>query len=587
MRAMLWATVVLGALACVPEGDGGGDPVDGFRPTTDGGAPADAAAIQDARPADGAAPRDLGADHDAAVRRDAAPGEDAAAPPDADALAYDAFTSDAGPAADAAPAEDAAVRPDAAPPVECPAGDDPHPDLEPRVEGRFGVVDAFPSAHVQPRRVTLYLPADYAARPAERWPVLYVHDGQNQFDPARAAFGNVWHLDRALDAEVAAGAVPPMIVVAVDNVAARLDEYGPSVDPEYMAGGGAADYGRFLVEELKPWVDHHLRTRCGRLDTGVMGSSMGGLVSYFLLREHPAVFGRVGVVSPSFWWNGREVLHWTEAVTDGWRPGTRLWIDGGNAEGRDQDGDGRSSVLADTRAVVEALSGAGVPFGELLYHEDVPGQHDEPTWAARLPMILRALWGDPLDGPPDALTIRPFGALAPGARIAVSVDATWPGPLTVALPAAEAALASDAPEVAGVIGTVVEVRAEGNATLRARFRGVEASLPVGVAPPVALDFVVTVPPWTPPEDTIYLRGDVAALGAWEGDPFPLARGDDDRWRGTIEVPTGATVAFKVTRGGWETVEKGAFGEEIANRAVVAAPDLQVEVEVQNWADLPR
>jgi metallo-beta-lactamase class B len=148
------------------------------------------------------------------------------------------------------------------------------------------------------RRVWIYLPRDYSSTTA-RYPVLYMHDGQNVFDNATSFVGE-WGVDETLDSLAALGK-KGVIVVAVDHGGGkRLDEYSPWKNTKY--GGGEGDmYVEFLVKNLKPYIDSHFRTLPDRLNTGIAGSSMGGLISLYAILKYPQVFSRAGVFSPAFW----------------------------------------------------------------------------------------------------------------------------------------------------------------------------------------------------------------------------------------------------------------------------------------------
>jgi len=175
--------------------------------------------------------------------------------------------------------------------------------------GRFERHAAFASRHVSARDVVIWLPPGYDGR--RRHAVLYMHDGRNLFDPASGMGHGPWAVDTHLAALSAAERVRPTIVVAIDNSAAgRWRDYAPSVAVEALPdrlkarveefGGGppvSDGYVRFLVEELKPFIDAHYRTRPERNSTFLMGSSMGGLISLYALCRQPAVFGAAGCVS--------------------------------------------------------------------------------------------------------------------------------------------------------------------------------------------------------------------------------------------------------------------------------------------------
>lgn len=147
------------------------------------------------------------------------------------------------------------------------------------------------------RRIWIYLPKTYFKQPARRYPVLYMHDGQNLFDEAITAFGE-WGVDEALDSLQQKHR--EAIVVGIDNGPRRLNEYNPFENPRFGEGNGD-EYLQFLVNSLMPFVDRHYRTLKGRQHTIIAGSSMGGLISYYAMLKYPDVFGKAGIFSPAFW----------------------------------------------------------------------------------------------------------------------------------------------------------------------------------------------------------------------------------------------------------------------------------------------
>src|SRR5690606_36165183 len=144
------------------------------------------------------------------------------------------------------------------------------------------------------------LPPDYETS-AKYYPVLYMHDGQNLFD-VRTSFSGEWKVDEHLDSLFLLGD-PGCIVVGIDNGGTnRINEYSPWVNPQY--GGGQGDqYIEFLIETLKPYIDQNYRTLPDAEHTGIMGSSMGGLISYYGGLTNQNVFGRIGAFSSSFWFS--------------------------------------------------------------------------------------------------------------------------------------------------------------------------------------------------------------------------------------------------------------------------------------------
>jgi Putative esterase/Starch binding domain len=161
------------------------------------------------------------------------------------------------------------------------------------VRGRLVYWTDVPSHFLGPaRHVEIWLPPGYDDAAATRYPVLYMHDGQNLFDPRIANTGVDWGVDEAVVRLANRRIIPPIIVVGVWSTAARFSEYSPWHD--------APNYARFLIEELMPRVNAAFRTLTGPGNTAVMGSSMGGLLSFYLVTHHPEAFGACGCESTHF-----------------------------------------------------------------------------------------------------------------------------------------------------------------------------------------------------------------------------------------------------------------------------------------------
>lgn len=231
------------------------------------------------------------------------------------------------------------------------------------------------------REVTVYLPAGYDEHPEMRYPVLYMHDGQNLFDAERAYVpGNHWRLQEAADAAIGERTARPMILVGVDHAGpGRADEYTPVRDERHNGGGRAEDYARFLIEELKPAIDSQFRTLPDPENTGIGGSSLGGLVSLFLALKHSDVFRIAAVMSPSVWWAGRAILKDVDAY-DG--PAPRMWVDIGGREG--------TEALNDARELRDRIATKG--WADFEFYEDRRGDHSERAWARRVRQALEFLF---------------------------------------------------------------------------------------------------------------------------------------------------------------------------------------------------
>lgn len=240
------------------------------------------------------------------------------------------------------------------------------------------------------RRVWVYLPPLYEDEPERRFPVLYMHDGQNVFDGATAFLaGREWEADETAERLIEEGRIEPLIIVAVDNEGERrFDEYTPT--PDRQGRGGEVDqHGRMLVEELKPWVDERFRTRPGREDTGIARSSLGGLASLWVGLSFPDTFGKIAALSTSVHWGDGHILRFIEALPS--KPQTRIWTDMGTAEGR--------GALRGARRLRDALAEKGWEEGVDLMSVEAEGHtHDERAWARRLPAVLEFLF------PPEPTT---------------------------------------------------------------------------------------------------------------------------------------------------------------------------------------
>lgn len=235
------------------------------------------------------------------------------------------------------------------------------------------------------RDVIVYVPPAYDAHTERTYPVLYMHDGQNLFDPATAFAGRTWQVREHADAAIEAGEVEPLIIVGIYNTGdRRLAEY--THERDWQRGGGeAAKYGRLITEELMPWIARHYRVRTDRASTGLGGSSLGGLVTLYLGLRYAHHFGKLAVMSPSVWWNHQSILGYlNERAPEIWeRP--RMWLDVGEREGR--------RTVHDMELLARRLKANGWAPGETLHVEhSAEGTHDEPSWAARVRPMLRFLF---------------------------------------------------------------------------------------------------------------------------------------------------------------------------------------------------
>jgi len=260
------------------------------------------------------------------------------------------------------------------------------------VKGEARRHDDFYSHYLENSR-TLYvhLPPGYDQGHPKRYPVLYLHDGQNVFDPRLAAFGVSWAADETADRLFVQGRIMPVILVGIANTPERLDEYAVHRDGREKAGGKGDLYARFVLEEVKPFIDSEYRTKADRLHTGVAGSSLGGLVSLTMARTYADRFALCGALSPSLWWAGGRLLK--ELGHDpSWMKQMRFWVDIGTREGNRRGH--VTATIRQMRQLLEHFDAAGLlPGRDYYYLEVAGGEHNEAHWAARFDKMLLYFFG--------------------------------------------------------------------------------------------------------------------------------------------------------------------------------------------------
>ncbi|MBX0326111.1 hypothetical protein K2Z83_00185 [Oscillochloris sp. ZM17-4] len=254
-----------------------------------------------------------------------------------------------------------------------------HPYISDTTVGDIRVYLGLASPQLGNRRdIAVYLPPSYARQPDRRYPVVYMQDGQNLFDEA-TSFAGEWRADETM--EELAGEGLEAIIVGVPNAGAdRMAEYSPFRDQRHGGGQGHV-YLRFLIDTLKPLIDRDLRTLPGRAHTGILGSSMGGLISIYGFFAYPEQFGFVGAMSPSLWFARGKVL---TAIRRCPPILGQIYLDMGDAEPARSVG-----LCGDLHALL--LAKGYMPERDLRYVLEEGAGHDEAAWARRLPDALRFL----------------------------------------------------------------------------------------------------------------------------------------------------------------------------------------------------
>ncbi|MBE9602390.1 alpha/beta hydrolase [Pedobacter sp. MC2016-24] len=227
------------------------------------------------------------------------------------------------------------------------------------------------------RRIWIYLPQGYAAS-AKKYPVLYMHDGQNVFDAKTSAYGE-WNVDEILDSLYQTN-IQQAIVVGIDHGGEdRLKEYNP-YDSKYGKGAGKA-YVAFLVETLKPYIDAHYRTLRDAKHTSIAGSSMGGLISMYALARYPKVFGNAGVFSAAFW-IAPEVYKEVAALLPKGTKAKVYFVTGGMEGG---------SMSTDMEQMYQLLNPKG-KLKNIRMLEPADGKHSEWFWHREFPEFYKFIF---------------------------------------------------------------------------------------------------------------------------------------------------------------------------------------------------
>jgi predicted alpha/beta superfamily hydrolase len=239
------------------------------------------------------------------------------------------------------------------------------------------------------RLLRVWLPPDYDVAGTIRYPVLYLNDGQNLFDPATAFAGVDWRVGEAASRLIHEGKIPPLIIVGIDNTGKnRVREYIPYRPLDLrLLGAQGKRYPEFLVREVMPLIAKHYAVAKGPENTGLGGSSLGGLITLYTHLASPGVFGRLLIESPSLFVGGRKILEESRRFRD-WP--YRVYLGMGTREVGSAVKD--EKTVADVRELESILQSAGLGTSRLRVHIEEGATHNEAAWGARFPAALEFLY---------------------------------------------------------------------------------------------------------------------------------------------------------------------------------------------------
>ena len=242
------------------------------------------------------------------------------------------------------------------------------------------------------RFLRVWLPPAYddPANAGCRYPVLYLNDGQNLFEPSTSFTGVEWQVDETADRLIREGVIPPMIIVGIDNTGRdRVREYMPyrSLQPVILRVQGTR-YPNFLIKEVMPFVARNYRVAVGPENTGLGGSSLGALVSLYTATVRPGVIGRLLLESPSLWASNRQLIKESRQIRT-WPE--RIFMAIGTAEAGQKDRD--QSAVDDVRELAAIFRRAGLDHKRFQLTVEEGATHHESAWARRFPQALAFLFG--------------------------------------------------------------------------------------------------------------------------------------------------------------------------------------------------
>ncbi|WP_136605402.1 alpha/beta hydrolase [Paenibacillus dokdonensis] len=433
-------------------------------------------------------------------------------------------------------------------------------------------IEGFYSTYLDNKRdLYVYLPPSYSYEKSKRYPVLYMHDGQNIFHPAFNGYS--WHADQTVERLIHEHKIEEIIVVGIPNMGMeRSNEYTHDLegvlyplDKVTIQPKGQL-YEKFIIEEVMTYIDSVFRTKTGPEHTALLGSSRGGQVTYHIGLRHPEVFGKLAIVSPYFYcvdpMSSEEIRLYHSFTMK--QPLSRIWIDLGSAEGT-------LVMEKHTRAVTEELVALGYEADtQLIYFNDPGAAHAEKDWAARLSSPLIYFFGS--KGEASSLSLigcEEVGIMGPASRLNPILEFGDDCKMTLL----RAAYHVEDQEILDVLanGTFVPKK-EGVTSVTVKYEDLESTTEIRVVSQqkeyVTLNMVVHVPPDTPADMLLY---------AW----FPLLHNSS---RGTyynqLQVPLHAEFIYQISRQDG-IVEADSTGESVQHK-YVALGDATIEINIEHW-----
>lgn len=419
------------------------------------------------------------------------------------------------------------------------------------------------------RCLRIYLPPSYHLQPDRHYPVLYMHDGQNIFSGDSSYSGAGWEIHHAADELIARRQMQELIIVGIDHQNdQRLSEFAHtdgSFNGHPVKGKGLK-YESFLIEDVKPYIESNYRALPGPENTALMGSSMGGLVTFNIGLRHPKVFGKLGVLSPSFWWGGDATLRQVRKLTRNHLP-KRMWIDIGDAE--NHFGEGFTEV-------VQTLLEKGIkPQDEMACWVIPGGIHSETDWMHRVHCPLLYFFGEV--GFPERMELHGRDLIGVrGSEYRINPVAIYSSGFCITPHPVQ--FESSRPDILTVDPNyTLRPHQPGETVLTAGWEHLRISRRYAVTEFLSQEVTITVEV-TVPEET---AGESVFIGTFGPADHQLEE-TDEGFTGKLVLKRDSIMNFKFTRGSWDAVERDSSGHDIPSRRILASEDATVHFTVESW-----
>lgn len=426
------------------------------------------------------------------------------------------------------------------------------------------------------RNIYLYLPPEYDVYPDKRYPVLYMHDGQNIFDPSTSSTGTSWEIHKTADRLISEGKIRELIIVGIafkergkefshyswNKKAVKWNEYARF---EYTIDGKGELYEDFIINDLKPYIDKNFRTLPDKDNTGLMGSSAGGLVTFNIGIRHPDIFSKLGIMSPAFFGMDFDVLNRLD------KKDLKMWFDTGEKE---------PCLMEDTKHVVDLLLSKGYTEGkDLIYYQVPDGFHSNKDWGERAAGPLIFFFGDIGEPVHAELTGRnQIGRNEDEVRVN-SVISYKSGLVRSDL---NGSYAVEDPEILDIKPDgVIKPKMEGITKVDYTFGNVRASKEYRVvenlSKNVKIEFEVKVPESTP-EDAVIFADTYSPIN------LGMEKAARGIYKGTFYLPRGLNVNYrlKMVCRNQLSVEKDTDLHDIPFRQLEAVKDEEIQCIVNRW-----